>query len=200
MSHDLSKLYVRIDEAKPDAPLVDQFSELGAFPEFNNAVDDNEIKIAILLGDIDSPFIRIRDRETMLRSIFEYLQIPIKTKSQIEFFNEVLHYKHIRVIGCWVRYIQILHDTDWTDWVMAQQTYNFLLFQSQIPKDKDEGDDKYLDRRLKIQANIKKIGADLKAIEAKLFPDSKAAREAGLYEMKLISTYAEKYAEENTAI
>lgn len=200
MSHDLSKLYIRLDQADPKKPLLEQFSELSAFPEFQNAVDDNEIKIAILAGDIDSPFIRIRDRETMLKSIFEFLNVPIKTQDQINFFNEVLYYKHNRVVGCWVRYIQILHDTDWTDWLMAQQTYNFLLFESQIAKDEKETSSQYLDRRLKIQANIKKIGAEVKAIEAKLFPDSKAAREAGLYELKLISTHAEKYAEENTWI
>jgi len=200
MTHDLSNLYINFTEADPSKKLVEQYSELSAFPEFNNAIHDNEIKIAILQGDIDSPFIRIRDRETMLKSIFEFLSIPIKTQNQTEFFNEVLYYKHTRVTGCWVRYIQILHDTDWTDWVMAQQTYNFLLFESQIPKATDESNDKYLDRRLKIQTNIKKMGAEVKAIEAKLFPDSKAAREAGLYEQKLISTYAEKYSEDYTHI
>lgn len=200
MSHDLSKLYVKFQEANPDIKLVEQFSELSAFPEFRNVMDDNEIKIAILMGDVDSPFIRIRNRETMLNSIFDYLDIPTKTKSDQEFFNKILHYKHSGVTGCWVRYIQILHDTDWTDWSMAQQTYNFLLFESQNPQEKDEGPDKYLARRLKIQDSIKKIGVDIKSIESKLFPDSKAAREAALHENKLILTYAEKYAEENTVI
>lgn len=198
--HDISNLYIKFQECPPDKSLVEYFSELSAFPEFNNAVSDNEIKIGILTGDIDSPFIKIKDRETMLRSIFDFLEIPTKTDQQKQFFSEVLYYKHTRVVGCWVRYIQILHDTDWTDWVMAQQTYNFLLFESQIPKASDESSDKYLDRRLKIQANIKKIGAEVKAIEAKLFPDSKAAREAGIHELKLISTYAERYSEENTAV
>lgn len=200
MSHDLSKLYIKFHESLPDKKLIEQFSELSAFPEFKKALDDNEIKIAILMGDIDSPFIRIRNRETMLNSIFDYLEIPIKTKSEQEFFNQVLHYKHDRIIGCWVRYIQILHDTDWTDWTMAQQTYNFLLFESQKPEDSDDTPDKYLARRLKIQESIKKVGIEIKAIEAKLFPDSKSAREAALYENKLIVTYAEKYAEENTVI
>jgi hypothetical protein len=200
MSHDLSKLYIKFHEAIPGKKLTEQFSELSAFPEFNNVLDDNEIKIAILMGDIDSPFIRIRNRETMLNSIFDYLDIPTKIKSDQEFFKKVLHYKHSGITGCWVRYIQILHDTDWTDWTMAQQTYNFLLFESQSPEEKDEGPDKYLARRLKIQESIKKIGIDIKLIESKLFPDSKSAREASLYENKRIFTYAEKYAKENTYI
>jgi hypothetical protein len=200
MSHDLSKLYIKLDGLDNSRSLLDQYSELSAFPEFRNALNDDEIKIAILSADIDSPFVRIRDRETMLKSIFEHLNIPIKTQEQTEFFNEILHYKQIRIMGCWIRYIQMIHDTDWTDWVMMQQTYNFLLFEAQKPQTKEENTDKYLDRRIKIQNNIKKIGADLKAIEAKLFPDSKAAREVALYENKKIKTYAEAYAQENSFI
>ncbi len=198
--HDLSSLYVKFQDCPADKKLVDHFTELSAFPEFNSALSDNEIKIAILSADSDSPFLKIRDRETMLRSIFDFLHIPIETTPQKQFFSEVLYYRHIRVISCWVRYIQMLHDTDYTDWLMAQQTYNFLLFESQKPKETAETSDKYIDRRLKIQSNLKKLGADLKEIEAKIFPDSKAAREAALHENKKIETYAERYAEENTYI
>lgn len=198
--HDLSKLYIKFQECPSGTKLIEHFSELSAFPEFNHAIDDNEIKIGILTGDIDSPFIRIKDRETMLKAIFDFLNIPIKTDAQKQFFDEVLYYKHTRVVGCWVRYIQMLHDTDYTDWLMAQQTYNFLLFESQKPKEDTESSDKYIDRRLKIQNNLKKFGADMKEIEAKIFPDSKAAREAAMHEQKKIETYAERYAEDNTFI
>lgn len=200
MSYDLSKLYIKLD-GNSSIGLLDQHPELSAFPEFRNAINDDEIKIAILSADIESPFvIGIRDRETMLKSIFDFLNIPVKTQSQVEFFNEVLHYKHTRVMDCWIRYIQIIHDTDWTDWLMAQQTYNFLIFESQIPREEKETSAQYLDRRLKIQANIKKIGAEVKAIEAKIFPDSKAAREASMYETKRIISYPEKYSVDRQVI
>lgn len=197
---DLSKLYINFEECPSDTKLVDFFPELSAFSEFRNAQHDNEIKIAILTGDNESPFTRIKDRETMLNSIFDYLKIPLDTTPQKQFFKEILAYRHSRIKDCWIRYIQIIHDTDFTDWLMMQETYNFLLFQSKIERKADENEDKYLDRRLKIQTNIKKIGADLKALEIKLYPDSKAAREASLSENIKISLYAEKYAESNTYI
>lgn len=198
--HDLSSLYVKFQECPTGKKLVEHFTELSAFPEFNAALSDNEIKIAILTSDLDSPFLKIRDRETMLRSIFDSLSIKIDSKEEKVFFEEVLQYKHTRVIGCWIRYIQMLHDTDYTDWLLSQQTYNFLLFESQKPKETTETDDKYLDRRIKIQNNLKKFGAEMKVIEAKIFPDSKAAREASMHENKKIVTYAEKYSEDYTHI
>lgn len=199
-SFDLSKLYIDFSLCEKDQPILDKFPELSAFSEFRNAIHDNEIKIAILTGDNESPFTMIKDRETMLTSIFDFLKIPRDTTPQKDFYKEVFAYRHTRVMDCWIRYIQIIHDTDFTDWLMMQETYNFLLFQSKIPRKADENEDKYLDRRLKIQTNIKKIGADLKALEIKLYPDSKAAREASLKENIKISLYAEKYAEDSTYI
>lgn len=197
---DLSKLYIDFTQCPTNERLVDFFPELSAFPEFRNAENDNEIKIAILTGDNESPFTRIKDRETMLTSIFDTLNIPRSTDEEKEFYKQVVTYRHNRIKDCWIRYIQIIHDTDFTDWLMMQETYNFLLFQSKIPKKDEEDDGKYLDRRLKIQANIKKIGADLKELEIKLYPDSKAAREASLKENIKISLFAERYAEDNTYI
>lgn len=198
--HDLSQLYVNFKDCPPDKKLIEHFTELEAFKEFREAVNDDEIKIAILTGDIDSPFCRIRDRETMLKSIFDFLKIKIDTEEEKLFFHQILHYRHDRVTACWSRYINILHDVDYTDWIMAQQTYNFLYFESQRPKGTEETDDKYLDRRIKIGKNLKIFGAEMKAIEAKIFPDSKAAREAALYENKKIELYAESYAEDNTHV
>lgn len=195
--YDLSKLYVDFTQCPKGTKLIDHFPELGAFEEFKNADNENQIKIAILTGDFDSPFIRIKDRETMLNAIFDYLGIKKETKLEKEFFSQVFRYRHDKVSGCWVRYIQMMHDTDFTDWLTVQETYNYLLFQSKKPfVDGDEG--KYLDNRIKIQNNLKKFGADMKEIEIKLFPDSKAAREAALHENKKIVTYAEMYAEDNT--
>jgi len=197
---DLSKLYIDFSLCEPNESILTRFPELSAFSEFRNANNDNEIKISILTGDNESPFTRIKDRETMLTSIFDFLEIPRQTTLQKEFYSQVLAYRHTRIMDCWIRYIQIIHDTDFTDWLMMQETYNFLLFQSKIPRKTDENEDKYLDRRLKIQANIKKIGADLKALEIKLYPDSKAAREASLNENIKISLFAEKHAEDSTYI
>jgi len=197
---DLTPLYIDFSKCEEGERLIDKFPELSAFPEFRAALDDNEIKIAILTADNESPFARIKDREIMLNSVFDFLNIPRTTDLQKQFFHEVFMYRHDRVMDCWIRYIQIIHDTDYTNWLQMQQTYNFLLFESKKPKTDGENEDKYLDRRLKIQKSLKTIGEDLKALEIKLYPDSKAAREAALKENIKIQTIAEKYAEDSTFI
>lgn len=197
---DLSALYIDFSKCPVGTPLLTHFPELGAFPEFKKAENDNQIKIAILTADNESPFAKIKDRETMLNSIFEFLKIPLETQKEKDFFNEVMSYRNDLVLDCWIRYIQMIHDTDYTDWLMMQQTYNFLLEKSKVKQEAGESEDKYLDRRLKIQKNLKQIGADMKELEIKLYPDSKAAREAALRENIKIVLYAEQYAESNTHI
>jgi hypothetical protein len=197
---DLSALYIDFSKCPKGTPLLTFFPELSAFPEYKKAENDDQIKIAILTADNESPFAKIKDRETMLTSIFEFLKIPIETKKQKEFFDQVMAYRHDIVLDCWIRYIQIIHDTDYTDWLMMQQTYNFLLEKSKVKQETGESEDKYLDRRLKIQKNLKQIGADMKELEIKLYPDSKAAREAALRENVKIVLYAEQYAESSTHV
>lgn len=197
---DLSPLYIDFSTLEPGEKLLDKFPELSAFPEFKNALNDDEIKIAILTADNESPFGRIKERDIMLNAVFDYLNLPRETAVQKKFFHDIFMYRHERYMDCWIRYIQIIHDTDYTNWLQMQQTYNFLLFESKKQKTEKEDEDKYLDRRLKIQRNLKQIGEDLKELEVKLYPDGKAAREAALRENIKIITIAERYAEESTHI
>src|SRR5690606_33747407 len=140
-------------------------------------------------------------RDTMLRSIFDFLKIPLKSKADQKFFDSVFHYKDLLTVMAWLRYIQILHETDFTDWLLAKKDYEYFLLKTSEKQSADDSDDKYLARRNKLRETVKKLGQEVREIEAKLFPDSKAAREASLAQAKdKIKLYAEKYSEPYTYI
>lgn len=196
--HDLSKCYVDISTLGPGEKLIEKFPELAAFNEFL-VCDEDMIKIAILSGDVDSPFVRIKERENMIRSIFEYL--GIKIADNVSYFNKIVAYRHPLVINAWLRYIQILHETDFTDWVLAKRDYEFFIAQTNEAKWEKESDLNYYKRRNEARERVKELGQEVKKIESRLFPDSKAAREAALAESRMkIRLYAEKHAESYTYI
>ena len=194
-TYDLSHLFIRIDECPSGVRLVDHFPELSAFKEFL-VCDDNRIKIAILSGDVDSPFVRIKDRETMVDAIFSYLGIDRKKESL--FFSDIVHYKDNLTSFAWLRYLHILHETDFTNWQIAKKDFEFFLLKANDSQG-DESDQQYFKKRNEIRQRIKELGDEVREIEAKIFPDSKAAREAALADSRRkIKLYAESYSEEFT--
>lgn len=198
MTYDLSNLFINFTKCPVDQKLSDFFPELAPFKEFSEVKDDNYIRIAICTADLESPFVKMRDRESMLVALFNFLKIPIKKEEEKKFFKEVMEYKNVEVMNCFARYLQVYHDIDWTEYQTTKQTHDILTMESNKPKSDDEDIDKFVARKVKLQNQLKMIGKDLKLIESKIFPDSKAAREVAINEKKLISTYAERYAQENT--
>lgn len=202
MDYDLSNIYIKFQECPAGKKLVEHFSELGAFKEFTDC-DDDRIKVAILSGDVDSPFVRIKERDVMMRSIFEFLNINLKGKQNQLLFENIVAYRDDRYMFAWVKYLEILNETDFTNWVLAKKAYNFYLFKSNDPQRKDEegnvieDDIKYMKRYKEAREELISLGEELKVLEAKLFPDSKAAREAKIsQEKKKILLLAEKYGQE----
>lgn len=196
--YDIKDIYMRFDLLEAGEKMVDRFPELMAFPEFLECNDDI-IKIAILTGDIDSPFVRIKDRETMIRAIFEFLHIDVKTNQSG--LDKIVKYRHPQFMGAWLRYLQILHETDFTDLMLCRKDYDFFLMQANEPKFEKESDLAYYKKRNEIRDRVSELGKEMRRIEAKIFPDSKAAREAAIAENALkIALWAEKYAEDNTYI
>lgn len=180
--------------------LVDFFEDLNAFPEFHEA-NDTEIKIAIATTDMESPCVKIPDREHMMRTLFTFLNLDLKKEENGELFEDVLHYKHKTISSIKSRYVQMQHVTEWAEWLMVNETFNFLITQSNIPKLDTDKEDAYISRRVKIKDDLRKAGRDLKELESKLFPDSKSAREiANDQARKKIISYPEKYAQQRSVI
>lgn len=197
MNHDYSRCLIDFTTCPKGVKLTDHFPELGAFKEFQEAPNENYIKIAIATADIESPMVKIKDRETMLNTLFDFLNID--KKKEPELYKDILDYKDSFYLNCFGRYLQILHDVDWTEYQTTKQTHDVLTMEAS-KKQGDEDIDKFVARKVKLQGHLKSVGKDLKALEAKIFPDSRAAREVALNESKLIKTYAEAYAQENSHI
>lgn len=195
-AYSIDELYIKIGDCPKGTRLCEWSPELEPFKEFHVA-DENRVKIAILSGDIDSSFVRIKERETMIKAIFDYLGID--TKKEEKFLNDVIQYKDDLTTFAWLRYIQILHETDFTDWCLAKRDYDFFLMKSNEEQGVNENDLQYYKKRNEIRERIKELGKEVREIEARLFPDSKAAREAALADSKRrVKLYCESYAEPYT--
>lgn len=193
--YDLSKLYINFTTVPKGVKISSHFAELAPFREFTEC-DDTRIKIAILSADVDSPFVRIKDRETMMRSIFEELDIDLSKVQNQSFLQDCISYQDPKYLFAWVKYLNILHETDFTNWNLAKKDYDFYLFKANERQGDTESDLQYMKRRKESREQVKTLGDEVKSIEAKIFPDSKAAREAAVAEArKKIELYAESYAE-----
>lgn len=194
MQYDLSNLYIKFQECPQDKKLVDFFAELAAYEEFSKCKDDNFIKLAILTADIDSPISTISDRAIMVGAAFDILGID-KQKNE-KLFNKIVDYDHVQYMDCWLKYLYIQNEVLFTDWMLVTKDYEYFLSQSGKPKPKEVDDSKYLKDRKALRETISELGTEKKELEAKLFPDSKAAREASVHEAKKkIHMWAEEHAE-----
>lgn len=198
---DTSRLLLDFTKCTKGTKLINFFPELTSFKEFLIQKDENIIRIAIALTDPESPWLKIKDRESMVKSIFEFLGIDMTIKANAKFYEDVVNYHHEDVGVCKARYLQIVHNVDWTEYVMTRETFDFLTMEANRPMGKEENRDTYLKRRVTLKTQIQAAGKDLKKIEAVIFPDSKAAREAALLESKgKILSYPERYSQDRTVI
>lgn len=197
---DLSKLYIDFSQCPKDKKLLDFFEELSAFDEFISTENEDIIKMAILTADMESPFLKIKDRKTMIKSVFDFLKIDLNQTDNRTLFNDIVFYKDPGYLNCFGRYLMIYHDIDWTEYQSTKQTHDVLTMDSMRPMEKDEDLARFVDRKDKVRKMLKATGEELRKLEAKVFPDGKAAREIALNESKKIRTYAEKYAQDNSYI
>lgn len=195
MDFDLSRLLIDFTQVPAGTKLVEHFPELKAYEPFTQQQDDNIIKIAILTSDKDSPFWKLRgDRDIMIKTIFDFLEIGTKNLIGKEFLKKVIDYKHEGVSSCWGAYLQMQYSIDFTDWIISKQTFDMLIAESLRERAQGEDAVVYANWRIKIRNEIRKIGDDLKKIEPLIFQDSKMAQPVALQETRKIKGYPEKYA------
>lgn len=197
---DLSNCLIDFTKCPVGVRMIEHFPELSAYQEFTSLEDENIIKIAIATADMESPFLKIKDRETMLRSLFKFIGIDLSTDDSKALLANILIYKSVEYLNCFGKYLVMLHEIDWTRYQSTKQTHDILTMDSMRPRDKDETDDQFVKRKVNIQNHLENIGEKLKQLEAKIFPDSRSARELAINEAVKIRTYAEKYSEPNTVI
>lgn len=193
MSYDLSRLYINFEKCPAGESLVGHFSELQAYEEFSKCPDESYIKLAILTADEMSPLVTIKERTVMIREAFKIVGLdPEKNKDK---FNDIVDYKDVNYMNAWIKYLFIQNEVMFTDWMLANRDYEYFLAQASQPKG-DQSDASYLKSRKELRTTISYLGKEKEELEAKLFPESKAARQAAMKEsLDKIELYCEKYAQ-----
>jgi hypothetical protein len=175
--------------------MIDFYPELSAYPEFVNVHNDNEIKIAIAISDMQSPFLKIKDPRMRINAIFEYLDIGLKSTLNQEFFERVLNYTDKYVFPACGRYLQMLNNHDFAAWWSLNIAY-YGLVQESIKPMKEGGDaKKHAMEAAALSNQMDTMATKLKTYESRLFPDAKMKQKIVDENLKKIEFYPEKYAE-----
>lgn len=174
--------------------LINFFPELSAYEEFVNVKTDNDIKIAIALADIDSPFRKIVEPHLRLKALFEFLDIGINKMTQ-SYFDSVLNYTNKQVFDAACRYIQMINHHDYAIWWTLNVSFYTLQRSSLKPFVPGEDEIKFVNNKIKITTEMDRIGVKLKEYEARIFGDVKLKQKAVEAELNKIAYYPEQYAE-----
>lgn len=196
-NYDLSGCLVDFTSAPAGVKLTDHFPELSAFEEFVNTVDDNEIRVAIAISDIESPFLKIKENEMRLKALFDFLGIGLKTMKNREFFDEVLNYRHKRVIAACCRHIQRQNNHAFASWWSLNMAFYDLQKESTKPRDKDQDVLKYVNGKAMLAKEMDAIASKLADYEARIFRDTKMKQAIVDMELQKIVTYPEMFAEKH---
>lgn len=194
MAYDLKNLYMNFEGCPAGVRLIEHLPELSAYVEFSECPDDSYIKLAILTADQGSPLVTIKERSILITEAFKIVGLNVEDNE--DKFRDIVEYKDMYYMNAWLKYLFIQNEVLFTDWMLANKDYEYFLSLSNSPKGEKEDDTKYLARRKVLRSTISDLGAEKTELEAKLFPDSKAAREAAMNESRnKIDLYPEKYAE-----
>ena len=175
--------------------LINFFPELSAYQEFINVKSDNDIKIAIALADIESPFRKIREPELRLKALFEFLDIGLSNKITQNYFTSILDYTNVPVYDAACRYIQMINHHDYSIWWTLNVSFYTLQKSSIKPQAKDETDKQFVDNKIKVTTEMDRIGIKLKEYEARIFGDTRLKQKAVEAELRRIAYYPEQFAE-----
>lgn len=200
LEFDTSKCTYDVAKISKHQKIIEVYPELSAYDEFMAAENDNEIKIAILLSDFESPFVKIKDVKQKTIAIFKYLEIPLTGSRMNDLFEKVVNYQHERIFAICASYLQIQNNHDFTHWWNLNQLYYSLMAEMGKPRGKEEDVSRYVDRNLKIQKQSEPIKNDLLKIEAELFSDSKMKMAIARSKITQKRNYAEMYADQNSVI
>lgn len=175
---------LQFDPSKP-GKLIDNYPELLEYKQFTNPEDDIFLKLAILISDEQSPFVR---KERNFRGIVvtaaEYLGIPETIQDDLIYGN--LTDKVAKIIDMQSVYFAMFNNWEYQSWwdMCFQYHRNSLLLRTPIDfSDKDY--EKKSETTQKIRIHQKSLSADLIQYENLIFP-------AGTNIKKIVSKEAAK--------
>lgn len=172
---DFSKL--RYDISKPGF-LIDNYPELGEFREFTKQTDDIYLKLAVLISDEESPFVRtekdytkiiIRSCEFLKIDDFDFIQALVMGSSMLDSANnqadKVRQFVHLlfTTLNNWAYQV-------WYNMMFSFHESSLVIRTPLSPDDKD-----YETKAGKKQVMLKQMPTmqkDLVNYEAQIFPNT----------------------------
>lgn len=194
-NYNFDNCLIDISKVSGGVKMIDYYPELSAYPEFVNVNNDNEIKIAIAISDIGSPFIKIKEPTMRLKALFEYLGIDLRSKEDQDFFDRVLNYTDDKVFPACSRYIQMINNHDFASWWGLNISFYHLQRESIKPMAVDADPIKYSNNMESLTTRMDKIAEKLKTYEARLFSDTQMKQKIVNEQLKKIEFFPEKFAE-----
>lgn len=174
--------------------IQDAYPELLAYKEYAK-VTEREWKIGILISDIGSPFIGIKDFNKKLSEIFSVLKIEIKKNKEL--FDVIINHKETPVFDIVSFILEYQNNNKFTQWFMGQEMFNRTTRMMNRAQREGEDEDSYFEFQYKQNQKLETLRKQLDPLELELF--GTAAMKAAVFrsKSKLKRNYAEKYAMQN---
>lgn len=175
--------------------IQDAYPELLAYSEYSK-VKVNEWKVAILLTDMASPFIKIKDHNHKIDEIFRYLKIDKTRGSGKNIYDSAYNYSPSGVMDACSFLLMYQNNHDFANWFEQNIIYYNLLKRLREPLKEGENEDSYYKTKFGYSDQIDKLATRLKKLELDLFATSEMKAAAFRSQLTLRKNYAEKYAVE----
>lgn len=178
--------------------IQDAFPELLPYKEYSE-ISSIEWKVAILMTDIGSDFVKVRDPYQKIDSIFKSLNLD--PKKHLELFSSALEFKSGNLLDACAFLLEYQNNHEFAAWFNMNNTYYEVLkaINKELPSIDNPDYDKALDRKASLQDRLSKMQETLKKYETNLFGTAsmKAAAIFRSKKKKQIMNYNEKYAQSN---
>lgn len=172
------------------------YPETEYFEEFTNS-NHEDIQVAILLCDDESPFLGIKDSRVKLTAIYDFLKIERKTKTSKDKFDKIEQFTYGPVFDICAVYLEMQNNHDFSSWWSLNRTFYDLSKVMSKPLRDNEDEGKYVARKLSIQKQIDQIQEAMEEKELKLFGTGKMRMAVARSQLKRMRTYAERHAMDN---
>lgn len=179
--------------------IEDVYPETQYYTEFTKS-SEHDIKVAILLSDLESPFLAIKDHKMRLIAIYDFLKMDRKGKKGKHKFEEIESYLYMPVFEICSVYLEMQNNHDFSAWWALNRTFYDLNRVMSKPLKDGDNEDNYVKRKLSIQKQLDEIQEALEQKEMKLFGSAKMKMAVARAKMKRKRTYAEKYAMEHQVV
>lgn len=188
-------LYFSIDKFGGKKKIQDSYPELLPYTEIKD-ISTEEWKVAILVTDLGSPFVKIKDGKQKIEEIFKALDLD-KDKKHSDIFRSFLDQKQGGIIHACTFLLEYFNNHEFAAWYELNKLYYQFVNVLRKPVE-DPNDDKELDKKLSLQTKLNSMQDTLKKYETNLFGSAAMKADAAYKSTKARKmNWNEKYADEN---